>query len=83
MGLHTKAGNPHERMAAGLCLVAGGLDRGDGDRVDDVVHRGATGEIVDRLAQALEDRPDAYDMTPSRRSGWVINPPSKLSVVIL
>src|SRR5512133_4342010 len=35
-----------------------GLDGGDGHRVDDVGDQGAAGQVVDRLAQALEDRPD-------------------------
>src|SRR5215218_9052964 len=35
-----------------------GLDGGDGHGVDDVGDQGAPGEVVDRLAQALEDRPD-------------------------
>ena len=35
-----------------------GLDGGDGHGVDDVGDQGAAGQVVDRLAQALEDRPD-------------------------
>src|SRR5215213_11702837 len=35
-----------------------GLDGGDGHGVDDVGDQGAPGQVVDRLAQALEDRPD-------------------------
>ncbi len=35
-----------------------GLDRGDGDGVDDVADRGASGEVVDRLAQPLQHRAD-------------------------
>src|SRR4029453_806570 len=35
-----------------------GLDGGDGHGVDDVGHQGAAGQVVDRLAQALEDRAD-------------------------
>ncbi len=34
------------------------LDGGDGHGVDDVVDEGAAGEVVDRLAQALQHRPD-------------------------
>src|SRR5512132_4175547 len=35
-----------------------GLDGGDGHRVDDVGDQGAAGQVVDRLAQALEHRAD-------------------------
>src|SRR5215211_473348 len=35
-----------------------GLDGGDGHGVDDVGDQGPAGQVVDRLAQALEDRPD-------------------------
>ncbi len=35
-----------------------GLDRRDGDGVDDVLDEGAPGQVVDRLAQTLQDRAD-------------------------
>ena len=45
----------HRRTYLGRPL---GLDGGDGHGVDDVGDQGAPGQVVDRLAQALEDRPD-------------------------
>src|SRR5690606_3705039 len=45
-----------------LCLLLGGyglgLDGGDGDGVDDVLHGGAAGEVVDGEAEALHDGAD-------------------------
>src|SRR5215207_2146665 len=42
----------------GMAVDPLGLDGGDGHGVDDVGHRGPPGQVVDRLAQALEDRAD-------------------------
>ena len=43
---------------ASPCACRLRLDRGDRDGVDDVAHRRAAGQVVDRLAQALQDRAD-------------------------
>ena len=36
------------------------LHRGDRDRVDDVAHQGAAGQVVDRAVEALQHRPDRH-----------------------
>src|SRR3954447_14919095 len=43
----------------------GGLDGRDGNGVDDVLDQGAAGEVVHRLGQPLQHRPDADDVGAS------------------